>query len=151
MLTTHYLDEADSMAERVVVIDHGRVIADDTAGPAQGRRWPATGSRSTFADDAGGAARPRGPSGSAAPRRRASDGATVASGSPDGPALRARRCCATSTRPASRSPRAEVARPTLDDVFLALTGRSLREGAEPRPPSDRRRCTTEHRHEEQAA
>ena len=23
VLTTHYLDEADSMAERVVVIDHG--------------------------------------------------------------------------------------------------------------------------------
>jgi ABC-2 type transport system ATP-binding protein len=29
VLTTHYLDEADSMAERVVVVDHGRVIADD--------------------------------------------------------------------------------------------------------------------------
>ncbi|KAJ8144100.1 hypothetical protein OY671_002775 [Metschnikowia pulcherrima] len=31
VLTTHYLDEADTMAERVVVVDHGRVIADDTA------------------------------------------------------------------------------------------------------------------------
>ena len=31
MLTTHYLEEADAMAERVVVIDHGRIIADDTA------------------------------------------------------------------------------------------------------------------------
>ncbi len=31
LLTTHYLDEADSMAERVVVVDHGEVIADDTA------------------------------------------------------------------------------------------------------------------------
>src|SRR4051794_4463247 len=29
VLTTHYLDEADSMAERVVVVDDGRVIADD--------------------------------------------------------------------------------------------------------------------------
>ncbi|MFG1989861.1 hypothetical protein ACGFJ7_07755 [Actinoplanes sp. NPDC048988] len=29
-LTTHYLDEADSMAERVIVIDHGRIIADDS-------------------------------------------------------------------------------------------------------------------------
>ena len=37
VLTTHYLDEADSMAERVVVIDHG---ADDRRRhrrPAQGR------------------------------------------------------------------------------------------------------------------
>ena len=31
MLTTHYLDEADSMAGRVVVVDNGEVIADDTA------------------------------------------------------------------------------------------------------------------------
>nr|MDT0664822.1 ATP-binding cassette domain-containing protein [Micromonospora sp. DSM 115978] len=30
VLTTHYLDEADSMAERVVVVDEGRVIADDS-------------------------------------------------------------------------------------------------------------------------
>ncbi|KZF08075.1 ABC transporter, partial [Rhodococcus sp. EPR-279] len=31
VLTTHYLDEADSMAERVIVVDRGTVIADDTA------------------------------------------------------------------------------------------------------------------------
>ena len=30
VLTTHYLDEADAMADRVVVVDHGTVIADDT-------------------------------------------------------------------------------------------------------------------------
>ena len=28
MLTTHYLEEADVLAERIVVIDHGVVIAD---------------------------------------------------------------------------------------------------------------------------
>ena len=31
VLTTHYLEEADAIADRVVVIDHGLVIADDTA------------------------------------------------------------------------------------------------------------------------
>ena len=30
LLTTQYLEEADQLAGRVVVIDHGRVIADDT-------------------------------------------------------------------------------------------------------------------------
>ncbi|EGW38864.1 ABC transporter ATP-binding protein [Desulfosporosinus sp. OT] len=30
LLTTHDLHEADSMADRVVVIDHGKIIADDT-------------------------------------------------------------------------------------------------------------------------
>ena len=31
VLTTHYLEEADAEAERVIVIDHGKIIADDTA------------------------------------------------------------------------------------------------------------------------
>ena len=29
LLTTQYLEEADRLAQRVAVIDHGRVIADD--------------------------------------------------------------------------------------------------------------------------
>lgn len=29
-LTTHYLDEADQLADRVIIVDGGRVIADDT-------------------------------------------------------------------------------------------------------------------------
>jgi ABC-2 type transport system ATP-binding protein len=32
LLTTQYLDEADQLAHRVVIIDHGRVIADGTPG-----------------------------------------------------------------------------------------------------------------------
>lgn len=30
LLTTHHLEEADALASRIVVIDHGRVIAEDT-------------------------------------------------------------------------------------------------------------------------
>ncbi|MFN8622142.1 MAG: ATP-binding cassette domain-containing protein [Chloroflexota bacterium] len=30
LLTTQYLDEADRLADRVTIIDHGRVVADDT-------------------------------------------------------------------------------------------------------------------------
>jgi ABC-2 type transport system ATP-binding protein len=31
LLTTHHLDEADALADRVVVLDHGRIVADDTS------------------------------------------------------------------------------------------------------------------------
>ena len=37
LLTTHYLEEADALADRVVVIDHGAVIADGTPAEIKGR------------------------------------------------------------------------------------------------------------------
>jgi ABC-2 type transport system ATP-binding protein len=37
LLTTQYLDEADQLAHRVVIIDHGRVIADGTPGELKKR------------------------------------------------------------------------------------------------------------------
>ena len=30
LYTTHYMEEAERLADRIVVIDHGRVVADDT-------------------------------------------------------------------------------------------------------------------------
>jgi ABC-2 type transport system ATP-binding protein len=37
LLTTQYLDEADQLAQRVVIVDHGRVIADGTPGELKTR------------------------------------------------------------------------------------------------------------------
>ena len=37
VLTTHYLEEADQLAQRVIVIDHGRVIADATPAAIKAR------------------------------------------------------------------------------------------------------------------
>ena len=31
LLTTQYLDEADQLADRIAIIDHGRVIAEGTS------------------------------------------------------------------------------------------------------------------------
>jgi ABC-2 type transport system ATP-binding protein len=51
VLTTHYLDEADALADRVIVIDHGVIRAEDTPeairGLVPGKRvtfnWPGAG------------------------------------------------------------------------------------------------------------
>ena len=37
VVTSHYLEEIEALAERVVVVDHGRVLADDTLGAVLGR------------------------------------------------------------------------------------------------------------------
>jgi ABC-2 type transport system ATP-binding protein len=126
VLTTHYLDEADSLAERVVVIDHGLVVADDTP---ERLKTNFAGDRITvgFGSDEAAAR--------AAARTEAGlDGAVVTH---HGPTVEIRVPDGTHVMPtllreydADGTPvvTAEVVRPTLDDVFLNLTGRSLREG-----------------------
>jgi ABC-2 type transport system ATP-binding protein len=121
-LTTHYLDEADTMAERVLVMDAGRVIADDTAANLKrdhvGDRLVVTCSGPGVASLAA-YARGFGPSVDV-------EGPTVTVRVPDGPAVLPALLRAASSLEVVA---AEVRRPTLDDVFLALTGRSLRESA----------------------
>jgi len=131
VLTTHYLDEADTMAERVVVVDHGQVIADDTADALKAdlagdhvllqalpehlpglariaQRDPAT--RAVAVTQDGGT--------TGTVSVRSADGARALPG-----LLRAADAAGLPVLGA------QVVRPTLDDVFLALTGRSLRETA----------------------
>jgi len=129
VLTTHYLEEADAMAERVLVIDDGRVIADGT--PARLKEDLAgDGLAVTLAsaDDVGAAA--------AVAARFGGEGGVERQDGPDGPALRLRVPKAHEVLPALLKAldaagvavrAAEASRPTLDDVFLALTGRSLRD------------------------
>jgi ABC-2 type transport system ATP-binding protein len=126
VLTTHYLDEADAMAERVVVIDHGVMIADDT-----GDRLKAdlAGDRILLTAVDGSAARLV----EVANRTIETQQVDVT-----GDVVNLRVVEGAGTLPgllraldaegvAVES--AEVRRPTLDDVFLTLTGRSLREEA----------------------
>ena len=37
LYTTHYMEEAERLADRIVVMDHGRVLADDTLNGLRGR------------------------------------------------------------------------------------------------------------------
>ncbi|MGC5015461.1 ATP-binding cassette domain-containing protein [Streptosporangium sp. DT93] len=127
-LTTHYLEEADSMAERVVIIDHGRIIADGTAeclkGDLAGDRITVTLNDESQTTRAAEIA-----------ERIAGAGAVTTGGT----TVRLRVPRADATLPeylrlleasGVRAATAETSRPTLDDVFLALTGRSLREDDE---------------------
>jgi ABC-2 type transport system ATP-binding protein len=43
LYTTHYMEEAERLADRIVVIDHGRVIAEDTVSGMQARVPPWAG------------------------------------------------------------------------------------------------------------
>ncbi|MBM2618736.1 ATP-binding cassette domain-containing protein [Actinoplanes sp. LDG1-06] len=122
VLTTHYLDEADSMAERVIVIDHGRIIADDSPARLKAEH---VGDRIILGfDHETDAASAASVLGGLSPVR---EGVRLLISTQEAPRrvtgilddLRAH------GRPAAE---VEVVRPTLDDVFLTLTGRSLREG-----------------------
>lgn len=124
VLTTHYLEEADSMAERVVVIDHGRIIADDTAVNLKRKLGGDSLSLRVSADKAAEALQLSGAEGNV--ERESGSLATLKLWVIDGPSELPRlllRLAAAGIEVASASAR----RPSLDDVFLNLTGRSLRE------------------------
>ena len=135
LLTTHYLDEADSMAERIVLIDHGEVIAD--ASPGRLKREHAddlvTIGLETDADGSADAlvrARAVLPDGitSVEERREADGSLRLALSTVHGPDLVPaviRSLDGAGVRVRSTDVRAA----SLDDVFLNLTGRSLREEA----------------------
>ncbi len=115
-LTTHYLEEADTMAERVVIIDNGRVIADGT--PEQLKNDLAGDLVTLTTGTADDAAR------AAAAIGGTAEGTTVRLRVPNAAAAMPE-CLRTLDAKLVEVVTAETTRPTLDDVFLALTGRSL--------------------------
>lgn len=124
VLTTHYLDEADSMAERVMVIDHGEVIADDTADRLKAQL---AGDRILLTVEEGSMTRVL----ELARRTVAPEEVEVAGGSVSLRVVEGAETLPGLLRALDHDGlevrAAEVRRPTLDDVFLTLTGRSLRE------------------------
>ncbi|MEW1932121.1 ATP-binding cassette domain-containing protein [Rhodococcus sp. NPDC079359] len=122
VLTTHYLDEADSMAERVIVVDRGTVIADDTAAALKSELAGdlivlTVSDASALAALLDGVAGVRDVTVAGSRLNIRVERAEVVL--PD--LLR------LSESHGIRVLTADTTRPTLDDVFLGLTGRSLRE------------------------
>jgi ABC-2 type transport system ATP-binding protein len=128
LLTTHYMEEADQLCDRVAIIDHGRIVALDT---------PAALKRTIRAEEVvrleialDGDERPV--------IDRLARSATVARSERSNGTLAVTAHCASARDfvpaafDAARSTGAtirhvEVVPVTLEDVFLSLTGRALRE------------------------
>ena len=125
-LTTHYLDEADQLCDRVAIVDHGRVIALGSPDQLKGRYSADT---ITVTPDV---ARP----GLPALARELADVASAQASVVENGVIRLTVTDPTAAMAAVFCVLAEcrvnvlaasVGRPSLDDVFLRETGRSLRD------------------------
>jgi ABC-2 type transport system ATP-binding protein len=135
LLTTQYLEEADQLADRIAVIDHGRVIAEGTSRELKAR---VGGERLEIAVARGGSL-------DAAAAILARHGAGAPHADPElrhvsVPVSHGARQLADVIRDLDAASieldEVGVHRPTLDDVFLALTGHAAEEDGSP-PPGHR--------------
>ncbi|WP_285114429.1 ATP-binding cassette domain-containing protein [Leifsonia sp. fls2-241-R2A-40a] len=128
LLTTHYLDEADRLADRLVIVDHGGVVAGGTPEELKNdlRGDAVIVELATDADPFAGLA--------ALQRVQA-----LREVGGDGRTLRARADSGAATLPLALAAleaagipvaSATVARPSLDDVYLRHTGRTFRRAQE---------------------
>ena len=139
LLTTQYLEEADELADEIIVIDHGQIIA--------------AGTSETLKDKVGGDVVEFG----VLERDRVGDAATAVADLSEVAPMVDREEGLVTVRVGSRGSQAVVQavrnldavgiettglalrRPSLDDVFLALTGHQAEEESGAAPPGGRKR------------
>lgn len=118
--STHYMEEATRLCSRIAVIDHGRILADGTLAELLAH-LPSTEQLRLTPSPAATAALPA-----------LADFGTVTTGDDFhtvalAPATRLSAVFAVTERYGLPSTALQLRRPTLEDVFLHLTGKTLRE------------------------
>jgi ABC-2 type transport system ATP-binding protein len=129
LLTTQYLEEADQLADRIAIIDHGRIIAEGTSGDLKA----SVGSGALHVRLHDPDERPRAKHVLSAvlgvPTYLESDPATVTARSADAGEVGA--ALTELSRAGIAVAEMSLGQPSLDEVFLALTGHPAeREGAD---------------------
>ncbi len=120
LLTTQYLEEADRLADRIAVIDHGRLVSEGTAPQLKDRVGGAVVELRVAAADRGRTLQALRDDGQQDPTVDEHGGSVVLP-APDGArtlTVALRRLEAAGITPQD----AALRKPTLDEVFLALTG-----------------------------
>jgi ABC-2 type transport system ATP-binding protein len=134
LLTTQYLDEADRLADRIAVIDSGKVIADGTSDQLKDRvggvRVEVHVTDPSTVDAAAAALVPMSGDAPLVEGRRVSVSVLEEAGTIMEAARRLDQMGIDADDVAIR-------RPTLDDVFLTLTGRELSSETDDQADSDR--------------
>jgi ABC-2 type transport system ATP-binding protein len=132
LLTTQYLDEADQLAGQIVIVDHGRTIADGS--PSELKRRVGgnvvevhTSRHDQLAAVAGALARVGGGEPQIDEAQRRVTVGVPSAGDGLGAALRALDAAGVAIDDIA------LRQPTLDEVFLALTGRAATEEETDRP------------------
>ncbi|HEY1175481.1 MAG TPA: ATP-binding cassette domain-containing protein [Phytomonospora sp.] len=117
-LTTQYLEEADRLADRIAVLDGGRIVAEGTSAELK-RLIPGGHVRLVFADAAG-----LDKAAAVFPGASRDDDARALTVPGDGRVEALRRVLAALDEAAVAVDDLTIHRPDLDDVFFALTGHS---------------------------
>lgn len=128
LLTTHYMDEAEQLADRVLVIDHGKIIAEGS--PSELITTHCGAQRMTFKCES-----PDGPTAAKIALKnhlKWFDGAKEVDGSfeidTEEPGRYLQDLIGTCNDQGLSLVEIATRRSTLEDVFIKLTGRSIRDG-----------------------
>jgi ABC-2 type transport system ATP-binding protein len=126
-LTTHYLDEADSLCDRILVIDDGRIVAEGTPDELKARVSGDGVAVEVPAESVVDAAEVAGQLPGASDVTTADN--TVRFRVPRGDTALPELLRALDSKGITMTS-IQVQRPSLDDVFLTMTGRTLRDAEE---------------------